>query len=104
MGDPGSVRLQVHLQPRASRDRIVGRQGDAIKVQVQAPPVAGAANAALIDLLAQTLAVPRRAVRIVHGAGGRAKLIEVQTADPTGVRRRLEEAVLSRVDKRSDRS
>ncbi len=104
MDAPVNLRLQVHLQPRAARDRVVGRHGDAIKVQVQAAPVDGAANAALVDLLAETLAVPRRAVRIVHGATGRAKLVEVQTADPVATRRRLDEVVDGSVDKRSGRS
>jgi uncharacterized protein (TIGR00251 family) len=88
---PAAVRLRIHLQPRAARDRIVGRHGDAIKVQVRAAPVAGAANAALVELLADTLAVPRRSIRILHGASGREKLVEVHSADPAGCRRRLEE-------------
>ena len=73
--------MRVHLQPGAARTRIVGRHGDALKIEVQAPPVDGAANAALIDLLADTLRLPRRAVRIVHGATGRQKLVEIDCPD-----------------------
>ncbi|MFI5365942.1 MAG: DUF167 domain-containing protein [Candidatus Binatia bacterium] len=94
-----TLRLRVHLQPRAARTRIVGWHGDAIKIQVHAAPVEGAANAALIELLARTLAVPRRAVRIVQGGTGRHKLVEIENADPAACRARLEEAVQPRVDK-----
>jgi uncharacterized protein (TIGR00251 family) len=94
-GRPTALRLQIHVQPRAARDRIAGRHGDAIKVQVRAAPVAGAANAALVDLLAHTLAVPRGAIRIIHGATGRHKLVEVQAPDPDVCRQRLAEALRS---------
>jgi uncharacterized protein (TIGR00251 family) len=96
-GDPW--RLQIHVQPRARRTRIVGRHGGAVKVQIQAPPVGGAANAALIELLAETLGVPRHAVRLRHGRSGREKLVEVETDDAEACRRRLEACLGGRVDK-----
>ena len=96
---PTAVRLQVHVQPRAARTRIVGRHGAAIKVQVQAPPVDGAANAALIDLLAALLAVPRRTVRIIQGTTGRDKVVEIDAADPAACRARLDALLSPRVDK-----
>lgn len=91
--EPAVLRLQVHLQPRASRNRIAGRHGEVIKVQVHAPPVAGAANAALIDLLADALQVPRRAVSIMRGETSRIKLVEVRGSDPAACRLRLEAAL-----------
>jgi uncharacterized protein (TIGR00251 family) len=99
VAEPSTLRLQVHLQPRASRNRIVSRQNDAIKVQVHAPPVDGAANAALIELLAETLGVPRRAIRIVRGETGRTKLLEIQSSDVAACRQRLADAIQLRVDK-----
>ncbi len=51
--------------------------GEALKVRLAAPPVDGAANSALIDLLAEALDVPRRAVTIVAGASSRSKLVQV---------------------------
>ncbi len=102
-GARAGVRLQVQIRPRAAHDRVVGRQGDVVKVHVQAPPVAGAANAALVDLLAEVLGVPRRTIRIVHGASARHKLVEIQTADPDLCWRRLEQAFKAfkaRIDKR----
>ena len=70
-------RFRVHLQPRASKNEIVGRHGDALKVRLTAPPVDSAANEALIALLAEKLGVARRDVRIVAGATSRAKVVEV---------------------------
>ena len=86
---PGKLRLRLHVQPRATQTRVVGRHGDAIKVQVHAPPAEGAANAAVIELLADVLGVPRRAVRIVRGATNREKLVEIDSADPADCRQRL---------------
>ena len=71
------VRVSVHVQPRASRSEIVGMHGTALKVRLQAPPVEGAANDELIDFLARTYHVPRRAVRIVRGERSRIKLVEI---------------------------
>ena len=90
---PSVLRLRVRLQPRAARSRIVGRHGAAIKIQVHAPPVDGAANAALIDLLAETLAVPRRAIHIVSGATNREKLVEIEAADLAACNQRLAAAL-----------
>jgi uncharacterized protein (TIGR00251 family) len=67
----------VHVVPRARRTEITGRHGDGIRVKVAAPPVDGAANAELTRFLAERLGVPRRAVTIVSGAGGRRKIIAV---------------------------
>jgi uncharacterized protein (TIGR00251 family) len=93
MHDEPALRLRIHLQPRAKGNRVLQRHGDVIKVQVQAPPSDGAANTALVALLASTLAVPRHSIRILHGARGRQKLIEVRCADPTACRRRLDAAM-----------
>jgi uncharacterized protein (TIGR00251 family) len=65
------------VQPRASRTELAGRYGSAIKVRLAAPPVDGAANDALVRFLSERLAVPRSAVRLEAGAGGRAKIVVV---------------------------
>jgi uncharacterized protein (TIGR00251 family) len=87
-----TLRFRVHLQPRSARTRIVGRHGEALKIQVQAPPVGGAANDALVNLLAKVLGVPRRAVRIAHGSSSRSKVVEVQAKSPDACVQRLHEA------------
>jgi len=84
-----SARLVLHVQPRAARTEVVGPHGDAVKVRLAAPPVDGAANAALVRFLAERLGVPRHAVRLVGGAAGRRKVVEVDGLDPVDARRRL---------------
>jgi hypothetical protein len=92
------VRLAVRVQPRAARSRVAGRHGAALKLQVAAPPVEGAANAAVIDLMAAWLGVPRRAVRLVHGERGRDKVVAVAAADPAALARRIETLLAGCVD------
>ena len=80
------VRVGVHVQPRASRSEIAGLHGAALKVRLQAPPVDGAANEALVRLLADRLGVPRRSVRVVAGATSRAKTVEIDGTTADAVR------------------
>ena len=74
----GIVRFTVRVQPRASRSAIEGVHGDALRVRLSAPPVDGAANEALVELLAKALDVAKRNVRVVAGAASRSKVIEVE--------------------------
>jgi uncharacterized protein (TIGR00251 family) len=73
----GRVRLSVRVQPRASQSAIVGIHGDALKIRLSAPPVDGAANAALIEFLADIFAVSRRSIRILAGESSRSKVVEI---------------------------
>ena len=70
------MRIHVRVIPRSSNNSIVWEEGG-LKVHVTAPPVDGAANKALIDLLAQSLAVHKRDIQIVHGTTGRSKIVEI---------------------------
>ena len=63
----GDAVLAVHVQPGARRTEVVGRHGDALQVQVQAPADKGKANAAVVTLLAATFGVPDSAVVLVRG-------------------------------------
>jgi uncharacterized protein (TIGR00251 family) len=72
-----AVRFSVRLQPRASRNELSGLHGGDLRIRVQAPPVDGAANAALLLLVAQSLGVPRRNVRLLAGDTSRRKVVEV---------------------------
>ncbi len=80
------VRVGVHVQPRAARSEIAGLHGAALKVRLQAPPVDGAANEALVRLLADRLGVPRRSVQVVAGATSRAKMVEIEGTTADAVR------------------
>ena len=81
-----AVRVSIHVQPRAARSEIVGLHGAALKVRLRAPPVDGAANEALVTLLAERLGVARRAVRVIAGASSRAKTVEVDGTTEDAVR------------------
>jgi uncharacterized protein (TIGR00251 family) len=91
------LRIAVRVQPRSSRDRVVGVHGASIKVQVTAPPVEGAANAAVVEVLAGWLHVPRRSVSVAHGQTGRDKTIEIDV-DGEAERRRIEKLIRDLVD------
>jgi len=69
--------LSVRVQPRASRDRVVGLQGDRLKIQVTAPPVEGRANAHLLKVLAGVFGVPPKQVALISGDTGRDKRLRV---------------------------
>ena len=72
-----SQRVEVRLQPRASRDEIVGWRSGRLLVRVTAPPVDERANEALRRVVAKHAGVPRSAVRIVRGSHSRDKLLEI---------------------------
>lgn len=76
--DRGTRRIEVRVQPRASSNEIVGLRDGVLRVRLQAPPVDGAANDALVRFLSEELGVPRRQVRIVSGFGSRNKVVEVE--------------------------
>lgn len=74
--------IDVRVQPRASRSEIAGTFGERLRVRLQAPPVDGRANAALVEFLAETFGVPRAAVTIEHGLSGRDKRVRIRKAGP----------------------
>ena len=69
--------LAVRVIPRARKSEIAGTRDGALLVRLAAPPVEGAANDALIELLAERLGTLRRAVRIVSGERGRQKRVAI---------------------------
>ncbi|MBI4456370.1 MAG: DUF167 domain-containing protein [Acidobacteria bacterium] len=90
-----SVTISVRVQPRAARDSIKIQPDGIWKVRLTTAPVKGAANAALIVLLAKTLGVPRSCLQIVTGKSGRDKLVRV-----SGMHRASLAAKLSGDDRR----
>jgi len=71
------VTFDVHVVPRASQSAVVGVHDGCLKVTLAAPPVDGAANQALIELLAKLLQRPRRDVTIVRGESSRRKTLAI---------------------------
>lgn len=84
--DEEGVRFAVRVSPRASRGAIVGLHGEALKVSLAAPPVEGQANAALCELLAKALKVPKSNVHIVQGERSRTKTVRVSGVRAADVR------------------
>lgn len=82
------ARFTVRLTPRGGADRIEGVVDGVLRVRVAAAPVEGAANAALVRLLAGELDVPRTDVRLAAGATGRLKRIVVDGLTPGRLRAR----------------
>ena len=86
----GAVSLRVRVQPRASREELVGAREGALVVRLTAPPVEGAANKALTRLLGKKLGVPPSAVAIAAGSTSRSKLVVVNGVKASDVLARLE--------------
>jgi uncharacterized protein len=87
-----TARLQLRVSPGAKRSAIVGRHGGAWKVRVNAAPEDGKANAAVVKLLADTLALRERDVEIVSGHASRDKTVALAGVRPEEIERRLAEA------------
>lgn len=83
------ARLAVRVQPRASRDEILGWRDGVLRVRVTAPPVEGSANAAVVALVAGALEVKVGAVRVVRGERGRDKIVSVAGLSGEQIRDRL---------------
>lgn len=82
------MRLAIHVQPRASRNAVLGWHGEALKVALTAPPVEGAANAALLVFLAAHFGLKRSQITLLRGDSSRHKLIEL-AADDRAIEARL---------------
>jgi uncharacterized protein (TIGR00251 family) len=84
-----TAQIRVRLQPRASRNEIVGERHGAVLVRVTAPPAEGRANDALCRLIAKRAGVGRRSVTIAQGARSRDKLVVVDGREIGALRRAL---------------
>ena len=70
-----SLAFNVYVQPRASRNKVAGMHGNAIKICVTAPPVENKANGAVIHFVADLFGIPKSAVSIKSGRQGRNKKV-----------------------------
>jgi uncharacterized protein len=86
----GGAVLAVKVVPGASRDRVVGPLGDALKVATSVPPEKGKANAAVATILARTLGLNRRGVELASGASNPRKEFLLRGLSADEARRRLE--------------
>jgi uncharacterized protein (TIGR00251 family) len=79
----GAVRLAVQITPNAKKTEVIGVLDGALKIKLQAQPIEGKANEALVRFLAGALGVPKSAVTITHGQTSKRKLVEVASATLT---------------------
>ena len=76
---PKGLVIKVFVQPRSSKNSIVGPHGDALKIKLTAPPVAGEANRLCIKFLAKSLGLPKTALEIISGHSSRTKNVLIHT-------------------------
>ena len=81
----GGTVIPFWIQPKASRNKIMGLYGDKIKLAITAPPVDGKANKEVCKIVAKLLKVPKTSVSIVSGESSRRKLIFVPISDKKSV-------------------
>ncbi len=88
---PGGAILAVKAVPNASRDKVAGPLGEALKVTTAAPPEKGKANATIARILARALQVGRKDVEIVAGQSSAIKEFRIVGLDADELRRRIEQ-------------
>ena len=81
---PTGIQFKIRVQPRSSKNSIVGLHGDALKVKLTSPPVDGAANKMCIAYLAKCLGRPKSSLEIVSGHTNRTKLILLKSQKSSG--------------------
>lgn len=80
--------LRVRVTPRGGRDAVIGWEGDTLRVRVAAAPSDGAANRAVIELLARHFGVAKRDIEIARGESSREKWVRVGGFDVAALRTR----------------
>lgn len=74
------IRISVQITPNAKKSEVIGVHEDALKIRLQAQPIEGKANEALVRFLADVLGVSKSAVTITHGHTNKRKIVEVSTS------------------------
>lgn len=75
-GEQG-ILLELHIQPQSSKNAVIGLHGSRLKVKIDAPPVDGKANQALIAFFSDIFDLPKSRIELVHGESSRAKTLFV---------------------------
>jgi uncharacterized protein len=87
---PAGLTFAVKVRPRAPKNAITGVVGDALKLSLTAPPVAGRANEAVIRFFADLFEIPRSSVTIASGATSQRKVLGITGLSKQAVEERLE--------------
>jgi uncharacterized protein len=77
---PQGIRITVQITPNAKKSEVIGVLDDALKIRLQAQPIEGKANEALVRFLAGVLGLPKSAIAITHGHTNKRKIVEISTA------------------------
>jgi hypothetical protein len=88
---PDGILIRILVQPRASKNEVVGLQAGELKIRLTSPPVEGAANDLCRQFLSKKLRIPRRDISIVAGEKSRHKRILVKTGQPAALRQVLQD-------------
>ncbi len=84
MTKPGdTLLLRVRVQPGAKKDEVLGLEDGVLRVKLRAPAVENRANAALCEYLAELFGTAKTRVKLLKGAHGRLKQVELQGARHT---------------------
>jgi hypothetical protein len=83
------IKLAVFVQPKASKNEIIGPHNGALKIKITAPPVDGKANAALVAFLSDVLDIPKRQIEILKGETGRNKSVRILGLSIEEIQQRL---------------
>lgn len=79
----GGVRVHLFIQPKSSKNEVVGPHNGEIKIKITAPPIDGRANEGLIEFLSDHFDIPKRNVLLVKGDTGRHKTIDLIGVEET---------------------
>ncbi|KYG67674.1 DUF167 family protein [Bdellovibrio bacteriovorus] len=85
----GGVRLHLFIQPKSSKNEVVGPHNGELKIKITAPPVDGKANEALIEFLSDYFDIPKRQVVLVKGDTGRHKTVDLMGVEEKTARELL---------------
>ena len=83
--------LNLYIQPKSSRDKIIGLHGDELKIAITAPPIDGKANIHLVKFLSKAFKVPKADVVVLKGFQGRHKQVKIVT--PTQIPTEISEII-----------
>jgi len=75
------ITFKVRVEPRSSRKGIPCLIGDALKIRVNAPPVGGAANEELIEILSEEFSIKKTSIKIIRGHSSKNKIVEIEGID-----------------------
>jgi uncharacterized protein (TIGR00251 family) len=77
LADGPSATVSVRVVPRSTKEGVAGFEGGVVKIRLNAPPVEGKANEALVRFLAKAVGVPRSRITLITGERGRNKVVRV---------------------------